>query len=696
MEALANSGLAFLQKAISAAGWHSSSKNLIEAAPHMVDELSSNDLIKTLENLSIPLTSTNTNLKRLSGEDCPALFFGTQSKALAILDASRTQVLVVEPGDERTQWIDRWTEPGTLVRVDRFASKVRGETVESFAQITSGFGYLLPWVILASFVTSLMGLATPLLVMMIYDRVIPSGSASLILSLALASLLVLSADAGFRYARARAIAYMGQTVERRLGEALFLKLMSLPPSQIRNKPVEQQVSRFKQFESVRDFFSGQVFVTLLDLPFTVIFLGVVFWLSAHVGLLVASLAAIFVLLTCATLPIQQSRNQRSTTIRAKHQSFLFETVVQQRNIQRLGLVEFWQKKHEAIAQEAAKATREAKGFQLFCQLLAQSLMMIAGVGAIVLGTLQAIAGDMSFGALIAIMALVWKVLTPLQALFANAPQILGFLTCRDQIDKVLAMPIEVTRGAEKSHQKFFEGKMTLNGVTFRYPDATDPALSQVNISIEAGECVVIAGNSRSGRTTLLETMMGLHPPLVGTVQLDQIDLRQIPVDDLRGAFSYAQKEPDIFHGTLLQNFQLAAPTADENDIRTLLYALALDKVVDGMPDGIRTRLSEKYRLSLPASSLRGLALARSLVRPAQVYLLNEPCNGLDDEVKQALLTYLKSIRGRRTIVVASDDASHIALADRCIFMNAGRILADGIGLEGRRKVKALLSAHEER
>ncbi|WP_195819433.1 peptidase domain-containing ABC transporter [Roseobacter sp. MH60115] len=695
MDTVIHPGLGLLQKLMMTAGWHSSHRNLTEAAPHLADQMSADDLILTLENLDIPVSVAQADQKEIAETDCPALFVDSSGQVTAILSAENGKLLISGAKSDEPVWQIPSQDRGTIVKIERFAPSDEPQTFEDFRKITAGFRGLLPWLVVASFMTNLMGLATPLLIMMIYDRVIPSGATDLVVSLALGAALILAADAGFRFARSSAVAYMGRIVEHRLGLALFRKLMSLPPDQIQKSDVEQQIARFKQFEGMRDIFSGQVLTTVLDLPFILVFLGLIFALAPQVGFLVLGLIAVFMLAIWVTLPVQQVLNAQAASIKARQQKYLFETVGQQRNIYRLGLAGFWNERYAAVAQESADASRKARKFQHLCQAFGQSLMMISGVGAIVLGTLAAMGGNMSFGALIAVMALVWKVLTPLQSLYSNAPQILGFFKSRQQVDRVLSMPQELVRGAASSHQKEFEGRITLNGVTHRFADTTTPALSQVSLDIAAGEFVLIAGNNGSGKTTLLEVMMGLHQPVVGSVQLDGIDVRQIPVDDLRQSFSYAQKKPEVFHGTLLQNFRLAAPTAHIEDIEAMIAALGLEQEVTGFSEGLNTRLTESYRKSLSSATSRGLALARCFIRPAAVYLLNEPNAGLDYIRKAALTRVLEGLKGTRTIVVVSDDPEYIRLADRCVFMTDGRIVANDTGTDGQRKINALIAANKE-
>ena len=680
-----------LNQLMSAAGWHSSQNRLFEAVPHMSDKLTPFDMVRTFENLGVPTSSQRCRLSEIQADDCPALFVDSKDRMQAILAADAENLLVCELQDSSPKWIKASNVAGRLVRLERFQNEQAPASKYSFEQITGPFRGLIPWLVFSSFMSNLAGLATPLLIMVIYDRVIPSGSVDLVTSLALAALIVLATDAGFRLIRSRVIAHMGRETELGLGLALFRKILALPISQVQKASVEQQLARFRQFESLRDVFTGQVLVAVLDLPFTLVFLAVLYVLSPQVAYLILALILIFVVLTCVTLPLQTSLNARAAERKAALQSFVFETAQNQRAIQRLGMVDHWTKKGEALGRVTARATRRASQLQLVTQNLGQSLIAIAGLGAITLGTLSAMQGTMSFGALIAVLSLVWKVLTPLQALYANSSQIISFRNSKAQSDRVLNLPEEMVRGVAQNHQKILKGQISVSGVTHRYDSASAPVLSQVSIDIDANEFVILGGSSNSGKTTLLNLMQGFYQPSIGLIQLDGLDLRHIAVDDLRRSVSYCLSQPELFYGTIYQNFKLAAPFLSRDDVRSSLAQLGLTDEIDSFPDGIDTRLSESFRSTLSHSTLRALGLARTLARGGSICMLNEPFAGLDTEHSDALISALEDLKGSRTFIVATQDSNTARIADHYIFLQNGRVAVDDLGTAGHKKFNALLN-----
>ena len=443
---------------------------------------------------------------------------------------------------------------------------------------------------------------------------------------------------------------------------------------------------------MREAFTGQALGSLLDLPFVIIFLAVIAWIAPPIFLMICALILTFIVVAVASFPKQQALNSDAARDRAALQAHVFETTQHQEDIQRLGLSSNWRQRNAHLAARAAKSGRKARQYQMTGQGFSQTLMALAGVGSVAISTVAAINGNMTFGVLIAVMALVWKVLTPIVALHASAPQLFGYLQSRKQADRVLALTEEITRGAGQSHQKVLKGLISIANVTFRYSPAGTLAMSQVNLDITAEEFFCLAGETNSGKTTLMSLVAGLYQSSVGTIALDGIDIRQIPVDDLRQSITYANGANEHFYGTIYQNFRLAAPDITEESATQAIVDMGLKYELETMPEGIHTRLTEAIRASMSDSTLRALALARALARNSSVYMFNNHGVGLDRRRKEDLKTCLSNLKAtHKTILLATNDEDLMPLVDRFVFMQQGQIVIDDRGASGLRKVKAILA-----
>ncbi|WP_254445754.1 peptidase domain-containing ABC transporter [Ruegeria arenilitoris] len=672
------------------AGWRSNEDRLIEAFPHMLKQLQPEDVFQTLENLEIPYTQIRCRERDITQHECPALVIPENGACYLALNRTDDELQVSDDQNPDLRHVIPGRQRCTVIRIDRFAHQKANPKIKSVRVAFAELGPMMPWLLMASLLSNILGLMVPLLIMGIYERVIPSGSVDLLFSLVIGVGIIAVSDLCFRHARTRALAYIGWRGERQLMIALFRKLTSLPLSQLQKSDINQQLSRFRQFESLRDVFTGQVMTTLLDLPFVLIFFAFLAYLAPQVGLLTLGLAVFLVVLGVFTIPRQKRLDDEATEAAASSQAAMQDAIRHQRAIANLGMQSQWLARSLPMAEQAEAATRRARQFQAFSQSFAQSVTALATMGAIILCAHGALSGEISFGALIASIALVSKVLSPIQALYSSFPQLLSFHSSRLQADRVLGLNEEMQVGLEPTHQKTMSGAITFSAVTYRPDPLNAPLLSQASFNVEPGEVVLVMGSDAASRTAVLDLIDGLYSPLAGTIEHDGVDMRQIARDELRKSITYATYDTAFFYGTVAQNFRLAAPSVSDDDIRAALDQLDLLHDRGLLPDGIGTRLTDCGLAQLPTAAQKSLALARSMARQSSVYLFSEPTNGLSDHRRACFRNWVRSQQGRNTVVIATADRSFVPFADRFVFLNGDRVVVNATGETGRKKLQAVL------
>ncbi len=691
MTALAlNDASHLLERLLAFGGWRGSQAAIREAMPHMSAHLSASDMLRSLDNLDVQHTDILCKESEITDRECPALVYTRDGRcyvAHSVVDG-RIQAFLGD-ADEPVSILPSQAKC-LVARIDRYARQGTDRAVLTVGEIFGSLGAMLPWLLVASFLVNVLGLLAPLLVLAIYDRVIPSGSVAFLVSIAGAVAIVLAADFCLRAARTRALAHVGRLGEQRLSTALFRKLMGLPLQQLQKSGTDQQLTRFRQFESLREAFTGQLIATLMDLPFALIFLALLFYLSPPIGALILGAIVFFVVLCVVAQPRQDKLQRAEADATAATRAFLVDAVQHQRVIADLGMKSVWQDRHAGLVEAAEAATREARQFQSSVQSLAQTGASLVTTLAMVISAFAAMQGTLSFGAFIAVIALVSKVMAPFQSLQSNLPQFVSFLKSRTQADRVLALSEEMELGLAHSDQKSLGGAVAFAGVTYR-PDLTNPpVLTQASFRSKAGELVLIMGSDVAGRTAVLDMIDGLVLPLSGTVEHDDIDIRQIARDELRRSISYDSFGAALFYGTVRQNFLLAAPTVSEDAMQDALGAAGIAADIATLPDGLDTRLNETMLGALSPEILRALGLARSIARHAPIHLFSEPTTDLGPEKRALFRHWLAQQKGQRTIFVASADRALLDLADRYIFLDAGRIVVNDTGKTGLKKIKAAL------
>lgn len=679
-----------LQQLLKVGGWRNNEDTIFEALPHMSEQLHPEEIIQTLDNLKVPHTRIACLESDITDAECPALLITQDGQCSVLLSVQSAGLEIAIDGETTYRTVqDRYCE---VVRIDRFSTQ-KGDA--EFGTVRASFSALrpmMPWLLASSLLTNVLGLLAPLLIMAIYDRVIPSGSVNLLFSLAIGVAIIGATDMSFRYARTKALAYVGWRGERELTVSLFRKLMSLPLAQLQKSDINQQLSRFRQFESLREMFTGQVMTTLLDLPFALIFFAVLIYLAPAVGLFTLCLVAILVVLGFITIPFQQRLDKRAAAAHAASQSAMHDAILHQRAIADLGIQQQWINRSAPLVEAAESASRTARQFQSFVQSIAQTLTALATVGAVTISAYGALSGNLTFGALIASIALVSKVFAPLQTLYSSFPQILSFHASRVQADRVLSLPEELELGLEQSHQKTLSGEVNFSAVTYRPDPLNAPLLSQVSFNCKPGELVLVMGSDTAARTAVLDLIDGLFSPLAGTIEHGGIDIRQIATDELRKSITYATFEKALFYGTVAQNFRLAAPSLSDEAIKRAFETMALTQNRDVLPDGVETRLNDKLLAHLPEEAKKALTMARAMARPSSLTLFSEPTNGLSDARRQSFKQWVQDQKGHRTVVIATADRSFLQLADRFVFLNGDRVAVHDTGDIGRKKIQAAFKA----
>lgn len=677
-----------LRGLLEACDWRADDHKIASALPHFINELNPLDTIKALQNLNIDLSAHPCNLAVITKADCPSLFQMADGSMIALLDRKQDKFLVHSDDSIFPKWQELAPQDGVLITLkhknaEGEAQDRKGDDRETLGlkRHLTGLIPQLQAVFFAALLTNLLAFVPPLFIMVLYDRVIPTGSQNLLVALLIGMVLILSTDVALRYLRNRVISMVGGDVDRFMGNLLFRKLMALPLEQLTKSDVDQQFSRLKQFESLRDAFTGPTLVSLFDLPFTIVFGLLIFFISPVLGFCILGTATAFLLVHLSLAPLQQKRQSTAATSRLALQNLQTEVLSNQRAIGRLGVKEVWVERINQRVTVAAEDTRRAKQITLAMQAIGQSLMMLAGAITILVGALGVIEETLSLGGLVASMALVWRVLSPIQSLYGSSVQIKGHLRSFTQIERIASLQEELRTGIWQAQTKIREGQVDLANVSFRYQSSGDPIVAGISFTAKPGQLTAITGLNGTGKSTILRIVANLYTPMSGAMRIDGRDVRQIPVDDLRFGVSFAPQEPEFFFGTIAQNFRMNNILAQDEDIWAAIRDVGLEAEVRAFENGIETQMNDDFVAKVSRSVLKALNVARALVKDASVYVFDEPANGIDADLDRTILSSLMRLKERRTVILCTRFAHHLELADRAIFLVDGRVSLDGTGPE---------------
>jgi ATP-binding cassette, subfamily C, bacterial LapB len=627
-------------------------------------------------------------LKSWPTSKCPAILELENERAAVLLDTRGDEGLIYAPGIAEPMWVKLANiEPaytGRAVVVETDPTREReNERPWDKATRTHWF-WSEVWkvrrefwpVLLAALIVNMLAFAMPLFTMNVYDRVIPNKATSTLWVLALGVIFALCFDFTLRVARARLIDEVGRKLDAKLSQKLFEKVMNLPMAD-RQGSTGAFARRVSEYEIVRDFFASTTVVLAVDITFLVLFLALITTLAGW--LVFIPIAGIALMLT-AGFSLQKAMGRAALDAQADaslQHSVLVESIGGAETLkaaraegQMLGR---WRR---YSAMSAATSERMRKLTAVAVNLASVSQQMIS-IGLLIGGFYRFQEGEMTMGAIIAIIMLSGRSLQPVgQLAFLVTRGKQAFATL-DSLQRMMEAQDERQVAMRSIVPEIRVGHIELSDMSFRYPDAARDALSGLNLKFQPGERIGIIGRVASGKSTLGRLLCGLYPPGEGVMLVDGLDSRQYHPHQLREAFRFVGQDAEVFSGTVRDNLMLGAAKADDNQLIDAVVRSGADIFLSRDAAGFDLPVGERgSRLSGGQRSL--LILARALVSPSKMLFLDEPTGSMDTQTELYFIEHLKTaIAPDQTLIVSTHRHNMLSILTRLIVIDGGKILADG-------------------
>lgn len=659
--------------------WRGNPRQISEALPHFAETLDLTGLRNVMAHLNYSSRPENLRLSAIDPRLMPCLYLPDDGPAMVVLAKQGREITVFDGSTASTVALTRPRMRGIAyffapIPPDDGVVQAR---VGWFRSILDRFRTLFWQAFAITFLINVLSLATPLFVMSVYDKVVATGSMDMLAWFTVGVTIALATDWILRQTRAKILAFVGARLDNIVGSTIFERILALPPAFTERATIGAQVARIKDFESVREFFTGPLAMVFLELPFAFFYFGVIFVLGGAVAIVPVLGFVAFFVLGMAVLPTVRRNVNRASRAGSRRQEFLVETMGKMRQLKLAGAEKTWQKRYRDMSARGAYAGFKNAQFTNLIGTLSHALIIIAGLGTIVMGVVRVLDGTMTMGGLIASMMLVWRVLSPLQTGFMMITRVEQVRASIRQIDNLMNMKPERDPRAMAAPIKNIKGKVVFSRVSLRYSNDADPALVGVSFDVEPGEVVAVTGRNGSGKSTILKLIAGLYQPQAGNVRIDNMDIRQLDPVELRHALAYVPQTCNLFHGTVAQNLRLAMSTASDADLRWAAEQADVYDEIAAMPRGFNTRIGDAAQDHLPTSFVQKLSLARAFLKRSSIMLFDEPVNGLDFEGDRAFMRAVENVRGHTTVFIVTHRPSHLRIADKVLVFDSGYLRLAG-------------------
>ena len=629
------------------------------------------------------------NLDRLKDALLPAIVLLHGQKACVLLgfneDRSAARMVYPELGDAPVTvplanlqadytGVSIYVRPS--LRFDARAPEVRaGRHGHWFWSVMAESRPLYRDVLLAALLANMFALGLPLFVMNVYDRVVPNHAFETLWVLAVGLMLMLVSDLVLRTLRSRFVDLASSRSDVKLSAFIMERVLGMRMEQ---RPVSAGsfASNLRAFESVRDFIGSATVVAFIDLPFALIFMIVIGWISWPMLIPLGVGAAIMLLYALAVQGRMHELAETTYRAAAQRNATLIEGLVGFETLKALGaesaIQSKWEKSAALLARVGAQLrllSSTASNTSAFVQQLITLVIVIIGVYVIA-------ERELTVGGLIACTMLASRAMAPVGQVAGLLVQYHTAATALTSLNEVMERDVERPDDTTFISRGHLKGAIDFRDVSFTYPGQDTPSLRNLTFSVKPGEKVAILGRIGSGKTTLEKLILGLYRPTTGAVLVDGIDLRQLDPAELRRQIGYVQQDVMLFYGSLRDNITMGAPLAEDADIVKAAEIGGIIGLVNQHPQGFDMLVGERGE-SLSGGQRQGVAIARAVINDPPILLLDEPTSSMDYSSEEDIKRRLKEFSVGKTVLLISHRTSVLELADRIIVMDGGRIVADG-------------------
>ncbi|MBN2647863.1 MAG: type I secretion system permease/ATPase [Thiotrichales bacterium] len=530
-------------------------------------------------------------------------------------------------------------------------------------------------VLVASLLINVFIIATPLFVMNVYDRIVPNNAVESLWVLAIGITVIYVFDLILKYLRAYFLEVAGKKSDVLMSAKMFEQTLGLTmPNRVGSIGAFANILR--EFDSIRNFFTSASVTAIIDLPFVLIFLVVIYYIAGWIVL--APIAIILIIMTYSFFmmgPIQRSIEATYEANNEKN-AILIETLTAMETIKSMGVEARSQWQWEQAVGEIARVGLKSKMLQASIGRATEFLSQLSTVVIVIAGVYMITDGNLTMGGLIAAVMLSQRAVGPMGQ-FANlATSYQQTRTALNSLNALMEKEVERPRNKRFIQHVKFDGKIEFNNVSFTYPGDSRPALSNVSFTIEPGERVGVIGRIGSGKSTIQKLILGFYKPTEGSILIDGIDITQLDPAELRRNINYVQQDVTLFSGDVRDNIAYRAPFIEDSKILEAARIAGVDDFIKRHPAGYSMKITEGGK-SLSGGQRQSIGVARALLVDAPIYLLDEPTNAMDAKSEQTLIERLKENLSHNTMMVVTHKMSILQLTDRLMVMENSKLVADG-------------------
>lgn len=538
-----------------------------------------------------------------------------------------------------------------------------------------GFRWFLPellkhkkiWrdILLASLAVQLVGLATPLFTQAIIDKVVVHQTESTLIVLGVALVMFMLFTSAMTWLRQYLVLHTGNRIDAVLGSQVFRHLLRLPLPYFEQRPTGTLVARLHGIETIREFISGAAVTLILDLPFLVIFLAVMFLYSWQLSLIAMGLLALVGLVSFLVTPLFRERLNKQFLLGARNQAFLTEYLSGMSTVKSLQMEPDIERKYCDLFAQYLAAGFSTKQVGNSYNVVANGLEQVMTLSILIVGALLVMDNDgFTIGMLVAFQMFASRMSQPMLRLVSLWQEFQQANIAVKRLGDILDIPQE-PHTLKPSRERASEGRLDLVSLGFRYSDKHPWLYRNLSIRFKPGHLTVLMGPSGCGKSTLAKLLLGFYQPEEGHIALDGRDIRYLAANELRQTFGVVPQETVLFSGTVYDNLVMAHPHANFQDVIAACKAAEIHEVIEKLQNGYQTEIGERGT-GLSGGQKQRMAIARALLKKPKILVFDEAASNLDQSAAEHFARTISRLKSNVTILFITHHVPRGLLVDEVI------------------------------
>ncbi|MCB1742524.1 MAG: peptidase domain-containing ABC transporter [Gammaproteobacteria bacterium] len=526
-------------------------------------------------------------------------------------------------------------------------------------------------VLLASVLINLFGLGMPFVVLQVYDRILPNQAVDTFWLLLLLLVGVAIVESMLRIGRSVILAWYGARYEHQQSMALLDSLLRCDLLRFESSATGTYLDRIQSLEKIREFYSGQSVLLLVDLPFVLIFLSLIFCFAGPLVIVPLGFIALFIVISYVLGKQLRRALSSQSSMDERRQNFLIEALTGIHTVKSMAMEAPMMRRYERLQAQSAESVYDLSRINSLVQGVGASFSQVVMVTFVAVGSMQVVNSNLTIGALAAGTMLSGRVLQPALKAMGLWTHMQSVELAREKTESVLNLPSEaVSRNARPVRLR---GAIELNDIHFRHEGASHDLLAGISMQIQPGEWIGITGANGVGKSTLLNLIIGFMSPARGRVLLDGQLISELDRSSVRAQIGLMPQKGVMFEGTILENMTLFRDGRMIDEAIELTCALGLDDAIRQLPQGLDTRIGGSMVDVLSEGMRNRIIIVRAIVGQPPILLFDDANCAFDAGNDDRLMALLRSLKGKRTMVMVSHRPSLLRLCDRQYTLQDGRL-----------------------